>query len=418
MLISLLLALTLAAPSAGRRIYLRGEGSAPIQAVTDAEGTAVPAAVLPCVNCHGYDGRGKPEGTIKPSNIRWPELTKAYTTGERSHPPYTPATLKRAVTMGIDPAGNALDRAMPRYRMSLRDAEDLVAFLQTLGVATDPGITATSVRVGVLLSPDREKAASVRDVLQAWAAASPALYGRRVELRFLDLPADAAARPAAVQAFLDREQPFALAASSLLGAETSIAKLLEETGTPTLASFAASVADDAHYTFSIFGGTREQLAAVRRHDPAAHVFSGSPSELAAYLRTTPPPVYVPAALASDALFDAPPALDGKLFVVAPMDLAPEGRAELEALSPRGAASRATQAAALASAKVLYEALKRAGRDLSRAAFIDKIEELYLYRTGVTPPLTFGPARHTGTTGAYILTVDRERRMLTGGRWVE
>src|SRR5205085_8303328 len=125
---------------------------------------------------------------------------------------------------------------------------------------------------------------------------------------------------------------------------------LEESGTPALASFASSVLPDAHYTFALFGDVAE---AIRRHDGAARIFEGKHEELGAYLRKAEGRVYVPAALASEAIFDAPPALE--VFVAAPAwsdDVEPEALAELRALAPRGAASRNTQIAALVSAKLL------------------------------------------------------------------
>jgi hypothetical protein len=284
--VAALAAVTVAAPDPqrGHHIYVRGSGSAPINAVVGGDASApIPGTVTPCVNCHGYDGRGKREGGIAPSNLQWSALTKPYASGTRTHGPYTAAALRRAFTMGFDPAGNALDPTMPRYQMSMRDADDLVAYIRTLGAASDPGLTSTSIRVGVLLSPDREKAAAVREVMEAYAAALPELYGRRLELRFLDLPVEAKARAAAVQAFLDREQPFALAASSLLGAEEAIENVLEDNGVPALASFAASVVPDAHYTFALFGDVAE---AVRKHDAGAQIFAGPHEELAAFLAKT------------------------------------------------------------------------------------------------------------------------------------
>ena len=417
--VALALAVAVAAPDPqrGHRIYLRGSGSAPIQAVVGGDASApIPATVTPCVNCHGYDGRGKKEGGLAPSDLQWSVLTKPYASGARTHGAYTPATLRRAFTMGFDPAGNTLDPAMPRYQMSMRDADDLVAYLRTLGTASDPGLAPASIRVGVLLSPDREKAAAVRDVMAAYAAALPELYGRHIELRFLELPADAGARAAAVQAFLAREQPFALAASSILGAEEAIENVIEENGTPALASFAASVVPDAHYTFALFGDVAE---AVRRHDAAARIFEGTHEELGAFLQKATGRVYVPSTLASAAIFAAPPSLE--VVVAAPTwsdDVAPEALRELRALSPRGAAARGTQTAALASAKVLFEALRRAGRDVTRESLVTTIESLYRFRTGLAPPLSFGPTRHTGTSGAFLLRVDREAKALRQPVWVE
>lgn len=75
------------------------------------------------------------KGEAIPSDIRYEALaTEAHREGEgtREHPPYTDALLKRAVTQGIDPAGNPLDWTMPRWRMTREDLDDLVAFLKTL----------------------------------------------------------------------------------------------------------------------------------------------------------------------------------------------------------------------------------------------------------------------------------------------
>lgn len=408
-----------AAPDAqrGHRIYLRGNGSAPIKAIVGGDASApIPATVTPCVNCHGYDGRGIKEGGLSPSNLQWSELTKPYASGARTHGPYTPSTLRRAFTMGFDPAGNALDPAMPRYQMSMRDADDLVAYLRTLGVAPDPGLTPTSIRVGVLLSPDREKAAAVREVMEAYVRLLPELYGRRLELRFLDLPPDPAARAAAVQAFLDREHPFALAASSFLGAEEPIETVLEEDGTPAFAAFAASVPADAHYTFALFGDPAD---AVRKYDAKAQLFAGKREDLAAFLQKAAGRVYVPASLASEAIFTAPKSVE--VIVAAPTwsdDVAPEALRDLRTLSPKGTASRNTQTAALATAKVLIEALRRAGHDVTRESLIKTIESFYRLKTGLTPPLSFSPTHHTGTTGAFLLRVDQEGRALRDPVWVE
>ncbi|HKS22868.1 MAG TPA: c-type cytochrome [Thermoanaerobaculia bacterium] len=410
--VALLAAAVAAAPDAqrGRNIYLHGSGTAPIKAVVNAdEANPIPGTVVPCVNCHGYDGRGKKEGGIAPADLRWSTLTRAYATGPRTHGPYTKATLRRAFTMGFDPAGNALDVAMPHYQMSMRDAEDLVAYLQTLGTTTDPGVAAKTIRIGVLLSPDREKAAAVRDVMQAYAAALPEIYGRRLDLRFLDLPVDAGARAAAVQAFLKKEQPFALAGSSLLGAESAIETTIEDSGTPSIAAFASTVLPDAHYNFTLFG---DVIDAIRRHDAKARIFDGKD------LGTTGR-VYVPMTLATDAIFNAPPSVE--VIVAAPTwsdDVEPEALAELRALSPGGTHSRSTQMAALASVKLLVEALGRAGHDVTREAVIETIESLYRFRTGLTPPLSFGPNRHAGTSGAYLLHVDREKKVLGEPVWVE
>src|ERR1700756_915232 len=99
----------------GKEIYLYGTGynGVPIEALAGEGSVKVPAAILRCVNCHGPDGMGKPEGGIYPSNIRWTELSKPYaiTTGSgRERPPYNESLVIRAITMGIDSGGKRLDR--------------------------------------------------------------------------------------------------------------------------------------------------------------------------------------------------------------------------------------------------------------------------------------------------------------------
>src|SRR5688500_11520878 len=135
----------------GKAIYLTGispSGRAISTFVTDAT-NEIPASVLPCVNCHGHDGRGNPEGGVIPTNISWAFLTKPYgitaPSGRRS-PRYTAATVARAITEGIDPAGNELTAAMPRYSMSPEDLGDLIDYLKRLGEDIDPGLSETGIR--------------------------------------------------------------------------------------------------------------------------------------------------------------------------------------------------------------------------------------------------------------------------------
>jgi hypothetical protein len=58
--------------------------------------------------------------------------------------------------------------------------------------------------------------------------------------------------------------------------------------------------------------------------------------------------------------------------------------------------------AYASAVVCLEALKQAGRRLDRAALIEALEALHDVRTGTLPPITFGPNRHAGLSGAAVI----------------
>ncbi len=47
-----------------------------------------------------------------------------------NHASYDANSLRRAITLGLDPASESLDRSMPRWSMSTLDLDDLVTFLQ------------------------------------------------------------------------------------------------------------------------------------------------------------------------------------------------------------------------------------------------------------------------------------------------
>ena len=159
------------AEAAGRRIYLEGVGSAngEISARVGAADTLVPASLMPCANCHGADGRGRPEGGVRPPDITWRRLSTPYGQRQangRSHGPYDEGALARAVSEGLDPAGNRLDPAMPRFVMSLRDMANLSAYLKRLEDDRDPGVEEGELRLGTLL-PTRGPLADLGHTVEA-----------------------------------------------------------------------------------------------------------------------------------------------------------------------------------------------------------------------------------------------------------
>src|SRR5512146_2566769 len=78
----------------GRQIYLRGSGAEgrEIAAVLGDGAAQVSAGILPCVQCHGWEGRGRAEAGIPPTDITWAALTAP---DGRGHPHYTEGTLAR-----------------------------------------------------------------------------------------------------------------------------------------------------------------------------------------------------------------------------------------------------------------------------------------------------------------------------------
>jgi hypothetical protein len=168
----------------GRTLFLRGTAASGAVVPATLNGAPAPTA-LPCASCHGRDGRGRPEGGLDPADVRSQALSRALVAmgTRRARPAYDVARLKRAVTMGLDPAGRRLDPLMPRYHLLRQDADDLLAFLGRLGTLSDPGLTPDAVRVGVLVVPGPE-GGHARARVEAWASALAArggLYARRPE---------------------------------------------------------------------------------------------------------------------------------------------------------------------------------------------------------------------------------------------
>ena len=96
--------------------------------------------MMSCVDCHGEDGRGGTVqmmgmmGGFKAPDIRYKALAAEEHGQEgEEHPPYTDELLKRAITKGINPAGEPLEPPMPQWSMSDEDLNDLVIYLKTLG---------------------------------------------------------------------------------------------------------------------------------------------------------------------------------------------------------------------------------------------------------------------------------------------
>lgn len=297
----------------GRQIYLTGTSpsGADLTAVLGDQGAEVPATVLPCVTCHGRDGRGKPEGGIVPSNLTWEALTKPYgatSPGGRQRPPYTEQRLKRAITMGLDAGDTPLDIAMPRYRLSGQDLDDLVAYLKRLGHETDPGLTERSLRVGVILAPPAllaEKNSAVRAVLTAYfddVNRRGGLYNRRIDLLFLDAPEALEKRSAAARAFIEEEQLFAIVAPFIAGIDEAMAALAADLAIPFIGAF--SVDPQVGFplnrqVFYLYAGLNDQARALVTY--AAHHQDGRNPNAAILYTTQPIPEAVAAAVEDQAI---------------------------------------------------------------------------------------------------------------------
>ena len=231
---------------AGRQLYLQGE-SAYGDAFTGRIGMGqqqMPGAAVRCGNCHGAEGRGRPEGGIRPPDITWSELTKAYGhehDNGRRHPPFDEASLKRAIVDGIDPAGTPLDGAMPRFRISGRDWKALLAYVKVLEFQQDPGIGSDTLRLGTLLPLTGRFAGlgqAVMGILQAHfdeINGSGGVHGRKLELVTADYASedhDAATR--ALRKLVTQGDVFALVSPFAAGIEDELARVANEARIPVV----------------------------------------------------------------------------------------------------------------------------------------------------------------------------------------
>ena len=229
---------------AGRKIYVEGVGSEPNSITATLSGTEIPGSILPCANCHGKDGKGKPEGGIVPTNVTWDKLTGNYgavTANGRKHGPYTASKVKRAITMGLDADGNELNGAMPRYKMSLEDLSNLMAYLKILGKHSDMGIHDDRIKVGTILPhnpADPEMTKVVQEALTAYFSSlneTGGVYGRKVELA--SISANDVKEVAALETFVNESAPFAFSSCFGVEREDALLTVANQRNIPVVGAF-------------------------------------------------------------------------------------------------------------------------------------------------------------------------------------
>jgi hypothetical protein len=114
-----------------------------------------------------------------------------------------------------------------------------------------------------------------------------------------------------------------------------------------------------------------------------------------------PRAVVPGSLASPRVFDIPGSLEGRLELMFSAGPAPGRRADR---------------IAVAVAALLEEALKRAGRDVTRESLVATLDQFRDESTGALPPISFGPNRRIGVPGARPARIRRDSRTLIAAPW--
>jgi ABC-type branched-subunit amino acid transport system substrate-binding protein len=227
----------------GKEIYLRGtatSGNEILAYVGDAA-IEVPGSAMPCANCHGADGKGKPEGGVVPSNLTWEALTKPYGVTHangRKHPAYTERGLELAILRGLDPAGNKLLSVMPRYQMPPGDLADLIAYLKRVGEEHVRGVSENGIVVGTVvpavgtLAPMGEAVRAVTTAYFEEINNQGGIYNRKINLKFVETASTPTATATNLRRFIQDQQIFALTGAFTAGADTELAAVVKELEVP------------------------------------------------------------------------------------------------------------------------------------------------------------------------------------------
>ncbi|MEJ5061825.1 MULTISPECIES: cytochrome c/ABC transporter substrate-binding protein [unclassified Pseudomonas] len=263
--------------SAGKRLYREGVSASgdPVMARIGATGMLMPATSLPCANCHGADGSGRPEGGVRPPDLNWSRLSSTYGQQQingRAYPAYTEGTLARAIQEGRDPANNRLDPAMPRFVLSSKDQHNLTAYLKRLADDRDPGLSADSLHLGTLLPSTgslRDEGATVAAVLKGCVTRineAGGIHGRQLRLTILDPGPDRVSAERALDQLIDQEQVFALVAPLAPALDSELAPRLEQAGVPLIGPLSLQgSAQVSRQIFEPLPGLREQMIALANY---------------------------------------------------------------------------------------------------------------------------------------------------------
>jgi ABC-type branched-subunit amino acid transport system substrate-binding protein len=481
----------------GKNIYLKGEsseGASDIRAFLGSDKLELLATTFPCVNCHGLRGEGTREGGLQPPPINWEALKAPHTSAltRRERPPYTEATLARAIKLGLDPTNGPLHPGMPQYDLKPELMADLISYLKKLGkdADADPGVDDKRIKVGAAL-PLTGALAQVGEDIKATLTtyfaslnAQGGIYGRQLDLVVVDSRGEPAATLEATERLVEREGVFALVASfeasgsdatndylkrngvALIGPVTlsprltvppnpSIFYLLPTFGDQAraLVDFAAAkfkertprmaiISTDSEFDADALAGVRTQAklypleivaeetyargdfpvasltAMIARKKPDGIFFFGNAEQFAQLTRAMDAAKQSVALFSSVVMighgaFDAPASIAPQIFLAYPAALpGQDDFTEFVEVMQKGnvkLSSPAFQSVAYGAAKTFVEATKLSGRQLSRSALLASLEKLNDFKTGVVPPLTFGPNRRIGASGCYIVGVDLTKK---------
>ncbi|HSM31981.1 MAG TPA: ABC transporter substrate-binding protein [Woeseiaceae bacterium] len=465
-----------------------------------------PGHILPCINCHGADGRGAEDYVgVAPLNINWYALAASgpHVHAVRMHGPFDDITLARAIVFGTDPDGNKMEKAMPRYDMAKEDVEDLIAYLKVMDSQSDPAISGSAIRIGTVIPGDGRHAGlglAIRETIEAVFAevnASGGVNDRELQLAVGSWSDNNNPQIWAARDLVNKDPVAALVSPYVPNYDAELEALATETRTPVVGPYTVlqpdgDDEDDNRFTFYLLAGLELQAralvdAATARITPAdtslaivyprvrffdelaaaaadqartlgfasvseevfelnefkaestivslhedttgAVLFLGSAAELAQFARRADqagwqPLLLSPGLLAERNIFELPESFNRNVLLAypsLPTDYSPEGAEDFERLHEKYGFDYSysiAQVNAYIAAKVLVEALERAGRDLTRDEIVKALESLDEFHPGLAPVLSYNEDRRTGSVGVHIVPVDlAEDRFTEPVRWI-
>ena len=176
----------------------------------------------------------------------------------------------------------------------------------------------------------------------------------------------------------------------------------------------------------------EIVASLKRDLADLVLFLGAESEAKALLKelekgSGTPKILMPGALLGGAVYDVASSMKDNVYLAYPTlpeDMKERGVRELARLQKRvdlPVTNFPAQVTAYSAALILSEGLRRSGSELSREKLIYNLEKMYEFDTGLTPLITYGPNRHIGALGSYIVTINPdkkgERDFMSSKKWV-
>lgn len=368
-------------------------------ALLEAPIAAISGRYRPCHFCHGRDGAGGIEGNAPP--IAWEELTRP----TALRPAHSAADFHRAVTEGIDPNGQTLSRIMPRYDLTQQETAALAAYLEILPRIQKRGVGADTITFCVPAGSSRgplsyagELAHQIRQLV-----GPSGIYGRDIRIRVLD--------PDHRRALTEAEAE-CLAVVGSAGTELG-RKAPAESGVPMLFPFARLAGDEDPSIIRDLKPSRQALLAAVTEElgriGASHVHivpaeAPEAEELARSLRLSHGSVGM--AVTSGAPDEAADATDIVLLNAVPLDALRDASAErrlwvtaellgrsrqgFSELSPivivedphllglaETSGDTLLETHARCAAGLIVEALKIAGRDVTRARLLQAFGEIVM-----------------------------------------